>query len=164
MKRTLQNDLIDFIIENQNKYYRIAYCYMRNKEASLDIIQNTIVKVIENQDSIRNKKAIKTWVYRVLINECLTELRKNKREIPYEPNELKEVSYKEKFYDGSEEVLFEAINNLPEKQKEVILLHYFEYLTLKEVAEITETNLSTVKTRLYSGLEKLKTILKEDIQ
>ena len=164
MKQTLQSYLIDFIMENQNKYYRVAYCYVRNKEAALDIVQNTIVKVLENQDSIRNKKAVKTWIYRILINECLTELRKVKREIPYEPEQLKEDSYKEEFYDGGKEALFKAINTLPEKQKEVILLHYYEYLTLKEIAQITETNLSTVKTRLYSGLAKLKSILKEEIQ
>lgn len=164
MRKTLQNNLIDFIIENQDKYYRIAYCYMRNKEDSLDIVQNTIVKVIENQESIRNKKAFKTWIYRILINECLTELKKSKREIPFEPNKIREEPYKEQFYDGSKEELFEAINILPEKQKTIILLYYFEYLKLNEIAEITETNLSTVKTRLYSGLEKLRAILKEEVQ
>ncbi|WP_235912603.1 RNA polymerase sigma factor [Velocimicrobium porci] len=164
MKQTLQSYLIDFIMENQKKYYRIAYCYVKNKETALDIVQNTIVKVLENQDSLRKKRAAKTWIYQILIHECLNELRKTKREIPCEPEQLGEDFYKEKFYDGEEEVLFEAINILPEKQKTVILLHYYEYLTLKEIAAITETNLSTVKTRLYSGLKKLKTILKEEIE
>lgn len=163
MKQTLQDYLIDFIMDNQNKYYRIAYCYVRNKEDALDVVQNTIVKVLENQHSIRNKKAIKTWIYRILINECLTVLKKTKKEMPYELEEFEEDSYKEKFYDGEKEELFEAINILPEKQKIVIILHYYEGLTLKEISQVTETNLSTVKTRLYSGLEKLKSILKEEI-
>ena len=53
---------------------------------------------------------------------------------------------------------------LPEPMKTVIILHYYEDLTLKQIAEITDTPLSTVKTRLYSALRKLKQTLKEETE
>ena len=57
---------------------------------------------------------------------------------------------------------YEAVIQLPEAMKNVVLLHYYEDLTLKQIAEITDTPLSTVKTRLYSALKKLKSTLKEE--
>ena len=57
--------------------------------------------------------------------------------------------------------LYNAIDKLSEDIKTVIMLHYYEEMTLKEISEITDTNLNTVKTRLYSGLKKLKLLVKE---
>ena len=54
------------------------------------------------------------------------------------------------------------LDRLGSEVKTIILLYYFEELTLKEISEITQTNLNTVKSRLYSGLRKLKGIIKED--
>ena len=56
------------------------------------------------------------------------------------------------------------IRNNNKSQKTVVILHYYEDLTLKQIAEITDTPLSTVKTRLYSALRKLKQTLKEEAE
>jgi RNA polymerase sigma-70 factor (ECF subfamily) len=155
VKEKVYDKLVEHILDNQKKFYRIAYCYVYQKEAALDIIQNAICKALENYQSLMNEKAIKTWFYRILINECLQYLNKMKKEILCEPSELQEDIYIEEAFEPKAEV-YQKVCNLPEQMKTVILLHYFEQMTLKEISKIIEVNLSTVKTRLYAGLNRLK--------
>jgi len=155
LNHTIYNRLLEHILENQAGFYRIAYCYVYQKEAALDIVQNAICKALENYNSIRNVKAIKTWFYRILINECLRYLKKSKREILCEPAELKEEIYYEVAYEPKLEI-YQKVCDLPEHLKTIIILHYFNQMTLKEISQTIEVNLSTVKTRLYAALKYLK--------
>ena len=152
--------IVNYILENQDKLYRLAYFYSNNKEHALDIVQNAIVKALENSDSLRNPDAIRTWMYRIVVNESLTFLKKQNREITCEPAELREEVYYESAYDPGLS-LYAEIHQLPEEMQTVIMLHFFEGLTLKEISSVTGVNLNTVKTRLYSALNKLKKIVKE---
>lgn len=68
--------------------------------------------------------------------------------------------YEEPAYEAGLNV-FEELAQLPKEMQTVIILHYFEELTLKEIAQITDTNLNTVKTRLYSSLRKLRSVIRE---
>ena len=80
MKDPLREEIIGYLLTNQEKFYRLAFSYVHNPDAALDVVQNAIVKALEHYNSIRNIKYIKTWFYRVLVNECLTALQKGKRE------------------------------------------------------------------------------------
>jgi RNA polymerase sigma-70 factor, ECF subfamily len=152
---TVYDKLVEHILQNQNKFYRIAYCYVYQKEAALDIVQNAICRALENYSSLKNRNAIKTWFYRILINECLQYLNKYKREILCEPAELREDVYYEEAYEAKLEI-YQKVCELPEHLKTVVILHYFEQLTLKEISQSIDVNLSTVKTRLYTALSRLK--------
>ena len=152
--------IVQYILENQNKLYRLAYCYTNNKEHALDIVQNAIVKALENSASLRNADAVNTWMYRIVVNETMTFLRKQNREVACEPTELKEEVYYEPAYEHGLSLYFE-IHKLPPEMQTVIMLHFFEGLTLKEVSSVTGVNLNTVKSRLYSALNKLKKLMKE---
>lgn len=155
MNNTTYDILIGHILQNQEKFYRIAYCYVYQKEAALDIVQNAICRALENYSKLRNVNAIKTWFYRILINECLQYLNKYKREILYEPAELREDVYYEKAYEAKHDI-YQKVCELPEKLKTIVILYYFEQLTLKEISQATGVNLSTVKTRLYKALKSLR--------
>lgn len=155
LKEANKDKLVEHILQNQEKFYRIAYCYVYKKEAALDIVQNAICRALENFSSLRNANAIKTWFYRILINECLQYLNKCKREILCEPAELREDVYYEDAYEAKIEI-YQKVCELPEHLKTVVILHYFEQLTLKEISKSTGVNLSTVKTRLYTALNRLK--------
>lgn len=152
--------MISYIIENQEKFYRLAYSYVRNKDQALDIVQNSIVKALENYSKLRNPNAIKTWVYRVIVNESITMLRKEKRETVYEPEQIDEM--REEAVPENEPGIFEQVNCLPFELRTVIILRFYEDLPLKEIAKVTNTNLSTTKYRLYSAISKLKTVIKEE--
>lgn len=157
MKQENYEKIVKYIIENQEKFYRLAYTYARNQEDALDIVQNSICKGLENYKSIRDINAIKTWFYRIIVNESINLLNKRKKEIII--NEaIKEKDYYEPQY---EEDFFDEINKLPFEIQNIIKLRFYEDMTLNEIAEITELNISTVKSKLYRGLKLLKQEIKE---
>lgn len=156
----VREKITDYIINNQQKFYRVAYCYVKDRDKALDMVQNMTCKALEKHNTLRNPMGVKTWVYRILVNECLDSLRKEKKEYPTEAEKMPEEVYVERAYE-KEDTVSKCLEQLPENVRIIIQLRYYEELSLKEIAAITDTNLSTVKTRLYSGLEKLKALLKE---
>ncbi len=89
MKQTLYELLVSYIVENQNKFYRVAYSYARNQEDALDIVQNAVCKALESYKNIRNADAVKTWFYRILINESLAAIKQRKKELLSDDNPQK---------------------------------------------------------------------------
>lgn len=149
-----------YILENQNTLYRLAYSYVQEQQAALDVVQNAICSALESCWGIRNPEAIRTWMYRIVVNEALQYLRKQKKVVALAEEHTEKLVYHEPAFT-QDEAAYQAVLALPEHLKTIILLRYYEDLTLKQIAEITDTNLSTVKTRLYTALERLKTALKE---
>lgn len=159
MKQTLYELLVSYIVENQNKFYRVAYSYARNQEDALDIVQNAVCKALESYKNIRNADAVKTWFYRILINESLAAIKQRKKELLSDDNPQKEEAYYEKGYEQQDDIK-EELDRLEEDIQTIIRLRFFEELSLKEISEITGLNLNTVKTKLFRGLK----LLRENIQ
>ena len=91
-------------------------------------------------------------------------IRKHEKEIPIDSGDWDGCGdrvYIESAFEPDDGIS-KMLDRLGSEVKTIILLYYFEELTLKEISEITQTNLNTVKSRLYSGLRKLKGIIKED--
>lgn len=161
---TKYNDIIPFIKENKERFYRFAYRYMKNSDDSIEVVQEAIVKALEKIHTLRKREYLKTWFYRILINECLTNIRKNKKIIFLE--QYDEVPY----IDDTEnkkvlaDILFKAIDNLDPKHKTIILLRFYEDMMISDIAKVLKINVNTVKSRLYRALDLLKEELKnEDI-
>lgn len=147
--------MLDFIREYQDHLYRLAYCYTKNPEDAMDLTQDAVIKAITKIDTLRERDNIKNWVYRILVNECLMFLRKNKR-LLYLEDSIGEIEDERQKIGEDRIDLLRALEHLNPKQRTVIMLHYFEDMKLDEIAAVTETNLSTVKSRLYKGLELMK--------
>ena len=79
MKQNLYERLIQYILENQERFYRIAYSYTGHQEDALDVVQTAVCKALESYETIRNEDAVRTWFYRILVNECLVVLNKRKK-------------------------------------------------------------------------------------
>ena len=159
MKEELREQIVSYLLENQDKFYRLAFSYVHNADAALDIVQNAIVKALEHYTSIRNTDYVKTWFYRVLVNECLTALQKGKREYSYEPGDLQRIQ------DTPVQAMeiYEQVQKLPEKMKTVVVLRFYEDFSLAEIAKVTGAKLSTVKYRLYSALKQIKMTYEEGL-
>ncbi|MDY2629164.1 MAG: RNA polymerase sigma factor [Lachnospiraceae bacterium] len=158
------DQIVEYILANQEKFYRLAYSYIKNPDGAMDAVQNAICRALEKYRTLRDIKAVKTWFYRILVNECLMYLRKHDKEIPVDSDSWEGWNngiYIESAFEPGEEV-FKKLDRLNPEVRTVIILYYFEELTLKEIADVTQTNLNTVKSRMYSGLRKLKGIIKED--
>jgi RNA polymerase sigma-70 factor (ECF subfamily) len=144
-----------YLVENKEAHYRLAYSYVKNKEDALDMIQESIYKAFRYIDSLEDLNFIKNWFYKILINTSLDFLRKNNRVSFVEDNILEANS--EANEDRYEDLdLKDALDSLPDNVKTIIILRYFEDLKLEDIAYILGISLGTVKTRLYTGLKKLR--------
>lgn len=152
-------ELAFYIENNQERFYRIAYTYVKNREDALDIVHDAIVKALQSYDTLHNPAYAQTWFYRILVNESIAFLRKNGRVIsledlpaPFPPSaERAPEMHSDDYID-----LYAAVDKLPPDLKTIVVLRFFEDMKLSEIAEITSTNLNTVKTRLYRALKHLK--------
>lgn len=160
MAQDIYDLTVAYILDNQEKFYRLAYSYVRNQDAAMDVVQNAIIKGLEKCYDLKNPAALKTWFYRIVVNEALQYLREYKKELISADEEMPETVYIEQAYEKDRSV-YEQVQQLPEPMKTIVVLHFYEDLTLKQIAEITKTNLNTVKTRLYSALRKLEKNMKE---
>lgn len=149
-------EFIGFIENNQEKFYRIAFSYLKKRDAALDAVHDAIVSALQKKHTIKKTEYSETWFYRILINECLGYLRKNKR-IIYVDNISEYSDLGDVSSDMNEYIdLYRALDKLPPNLKTVVILRFFEDMKLEEIAQITATNLSTVKSRLYKALKVLK--------
>ncbi len=159
MKQILYERLIQYILENQDRFYRVAYSYTRHQEDALDAVQSAVCKALEAHENIKNADAIRTWFYKILINECLTVLKKRGKVVLTADTVEQEEAYYEKGYEQGGDIEQE-LEKLEMDIQVIIKLRFFEEMSLKEISGITGFNLNTVKTKLYRGLK----LLKENIQ
>ncbi len=149
--------LEDYIRENQEKLYKVAYTYTRNQDLALDVVQEAITKSLENISKLKHEEYVKTWFYRILINESLKVYKRNKKYIQLELQEdiqTNQVYNEDKIAENID--IYNNIQKLDNKLKTVIILRFFENLKIEEIAVITKTNVNTVKSRLYKGLNEMK--------
>lgn len=150
---TKEEKLTEFLIETQDRSYRLAYSVLHDREEALDAVQTAVCRCLERQDSLRDPGAVKTWFTRILMNACNDTLRQRGRVIPF-PEEGPEPGWEDP--EPADESLARRVDALPREVGTVIKLRFYEELTLKEIGEVTGQNLSTVKSRLYAGLKKLR--------
>lgn len=148
--------LVEYIKENQNKLYRIAFSYTKEEESALDIVQESIEKALKNIHQLKTTEYVKTWFYRILINESLQYVKKNKKLIMYSIDDLEKDIYWEEDIQKDDIDIYKCVQKLNDKLKTVIILRFFEDMKIEEIAKVTNTNVNTVKSRLYKALEELK--------
>ena len=153
--------LVDHILNGQTDFYRLAMSYVKNRDAALDVVQEAIVKALSKVDTVREPAYLKTWFYRILINEAMNHFRRNRILISLE--EVMADRAAEPRDPGERLDLYDAIDRLSFPEQTVIKLRYFEDMKLEEIAQATGTNLNTVKSRLYKAIRKLKDMTGEEI-
>ena len=163
MKKKSNEELVeDVILEQYNQYYRLAYSYVHNDADAEDIVQNGAYKALRSSSTLRNPEYAKTWVYRIMLNEIFAFLRQPKME-SYEyiqEEEGIEAAHVEDEYTDID--LQRALDSLPEQDKAIVMMKFFEDKKLEEIAEILNENLSTIKSRLYRSMKKLRIRLTDE--
>ena len=152
-----EEELTTFLVEEQARLYRLAYSYLKNREEALDAVQTAVCRALEKRDSLRERPALRAWVYHILVNVCTDQLRQRKRVAFVPPEMLDTGSYEDP--PPADGMLAERVDALPAEVAAVIRLRFYEELSLKEISAVTGCSLSTVKTRLYTGLKKLRVSL-----
>ena len=154
MAHISESELTAYLVEDQTRFYRLAYSYLNNREEALDAVQTAVCKALEKQDGLRDAGAIRTWFTRLLVNACMDQLRQRKRVTLVPPEALDAGSYEDPLpEDGS---LARRVDALPPEVAAIVKLRFYEELSLPEISAVMNCPLSTVKTRLYTGLKKLR--------
>lgn len=145
------------IDENRLNIYRVARGILKDKEDIEDAIQNTIIKSFQKINSLKQDDYFRTWLIKILINECTQILRKGKR-VTY----LSENNDTEIYNDSYENIdLTKAINSLSEELRATTVLFYFEDMSTKDIAKLLKISDGTVRSRLTRARTKLREIMGE---
>lgn len=150
-KKIDKETYISSITGNKEMLYRIAFGYLRDESKSLDAVDEAVYQGYVHRHDLREPKYLKTWLVRILINECLKIIRINKKELNTDVfPESSQSSQEDSIH------LRITIDNLPEDLKKVITLRYFGGFTISETAEILGIPEGTVSTRSRKALEILR--------
>ncbi|MDD6051128.1 MAG: RNA polymerase sigma factor [Clostridiales bacterium] len=138
------------IIAMQGTLYRVTCSLLREHADREDAVQSAIEKAWRKSGTLRDESRLQPWVVRILINECYTILRHQKRETPVEaiPDAPAPLT--------ADPDLYRFFTDLPDKLRLTMVLHYVEGYDVKEIARMQRIPVGTVKTRLMRGREKMK--------
>jgi RNA polymerase sigma-70 factor (ECF subfamily) len=159
-----------------NKYFSLIYNYVSRlvpKDEASDLVQDVFVRVWKNIKKIDfNKASFKTWIFTIARNRVIDYFKK-KRSIPFSSLGDDRESFSENIADEGSfieeeilktedlETLNEALNKIDEKYREVLILYYQEDMTFKEIGQLLNKPLNTVKSYHYRAILKLRDSLKD---
>ncbi len=156
IKRAKQGDtdeIGNILLENMKSMYRVAFSILNTEEKVYDAISNTIVIVFEKIKTLRNEEFFKTWLTRILINECYKMAKQSNKIIYLENCKEETLSYNDTYADFETK---ELVKNLEKDLREVVALYYFEDFSVNEIAKILKIPEGTVKSRLSRARKKLE--------
>ena len=159
-KKGDQNAIEQILMENMKSMYRVAFGILRTEDEISDAISSTVIIVYEKIQTLKNEEFFKTWVTRILINECYKILKKNSKIIYLENCNQETLSYNDTYTDFETRNL---VKNLSKDLREIVILYYFEEFSVKEISKIVKIPEGTVKSRLARARAELgKVLIKND--
>jgi RNA polymerase sigma factor (sigma-70 family) len=148
---------------------RLAYTYVKQTQLAEDISQEVFISCYKELHRFQHRSSYKTWIYRITVNKCKDYLRSwSVRNISYKDligsiltigtksTESEVLEFEEK------EDIFQRVLLLPVKLREIIILFYYEELSIDEISELLSINTNTVKTRLHRARASLKSSIREE--
>ncbi|WP_434798992.1 sigma-70 family RNA polymerase sigma factor [Terrisporobacter vanillatitrophus] len=152
-------DLINMYFD---RLYKEAYLRCKHEEDAKEIVQETIYKAYRNIKSLKEPKYFKTWLSKILINVSNDYMRKNGMiELEHDENDyVKKVHNHDQIEIKID--LYNALDELEDKYKDVIILRYIEDLKIEDISQILERPVNTIKTHIRKAIKDMKNLLKED--
>ena len=150
----------------QPLYWHIRKIVFDHEDAD-DVLQNTYIKVFKNIKNFRGESKLFSWMYRIATNEALTFIKQKSRKLGLSLNEFneKQVNQLEAdvYFEGDAIALKLqlAVANLPEKQRLVFNLKYYEELKYEDISEILETSIGGLKASYHHAVKKIKNELEQ---
>lgn len=138
------------IIALQARLYRLSATILHQEADREDAVQSCIEKAWRKLSHLRRDESLEGWVTRILINECYSILRRQRRFIPVDSVPDTPAP------PDADPDLYRFFSSLPEKLRLTMVLHYVEGLDVKEIAAILRLSEGTIKSRLFRGREKMR--------
>jgi len=151
---------------SEQLYWKIRRMVLNHEDAN-DVLQNVFIKAWMNLEDFQNKSKLSTWLYRIAINESLDFLRKQKHQQVLSTDENMTVSNKllaDEYFDGdeTEALLQEAIASLPEVQRVVFNLRYFDEMKYSEISSVLGTSEGALKASYHLAVKKITDFFKHN--
>ncbi|SDQ66204.1 RNA polymerase sigma factor [Flagellimonas zhangzhouensis] len=154
-----------------NTYKERLYWHIRrivlNHDDADDVLQNTFIKVYRNIEKFKGDSKLYSWMYRIATNESLTFLKQKSKKIGVSDQEFKDRMIDnlqaDVYYEGSEIQLKlqKALATLPDKQKLVFNMKYYQEMKYNDISEILDTSVGALKTSYHLAVKKIEAYLKE---
>ena len=159
------------ILDSERQLYSTAKTILYSDQDCADAIQDTIVKAFSKIDTLKNDKYARTWLVRILINECYSILRKSSKLVSLEEmNDEGKSGGSMKTCGGADKEaekkadyaeLYRAVNSLKEELRLPVILYYIEDFNIREIAQILDITEGAVQKRLARARGKLRMNLQE---
>lgn len=154
IKRAKQGDqdaFMKLINAQMQTLYKLSWSYLKNEDNVADVIQDTILVCYEKLPTLRDDRQFKSWLMKILVNNCKNMLKKEKRVVHMET--LPEETFVEREYSNRE--WNEMLSSLEEKYRTIVMLYYLENFNTREISQILDMNENTVRVRLKRGRDRL---------
>jgi len=147
------------------RIYNFSLKYFGDHDLAMEVTQRTFIAVYKNINGLKDIKSYKFWLYRIALNQCNEEERRQKRKTWFsifqndDAQRVEETAYhpeKEFHQKELEEILSNMLRRLPEEQKVVIIMKEYEGMKFREIADTLGISENTAKSRLYYGLKSLR--------
>lgn len=148
--------------------YVYVYQLLADEQTSLDVVQETFINAARFLGTLRDDDRFGSWLFGIARQKCIQRWRKRGVDLPTLEPEPEYASDE----PGPDELLLRkeqerefmnALNHLPEPQREVLLLHYLEEFPIDQIAEVTQTSIGTVKSRLHYARKNLRKLMDDAI-
>ncbi len=149
----------------KNQAYRVAFCYLKNAEDSMDAVCDAMEKAWNGIKKLKQPEFFSTWFIRIVINQCKKKLMENRNTVFLE--DCKDIqACKTEFYIQPSGIeikldLESLLGNIKSSDRSILYMRYYMDYSLEEISRIMEIPLSTVKTRIYATLKKLRVHITE---
>lgn len=147
------------VLEAEQTLYRVSKSILINDMDCEDAVQEAVLKAYSKRNSLKEEKYFKTWLTRILINECYQLLRTKRQVLSYEDCFQEEHAETNQYSE-----LYDAILKLDIKHRMPIILHYIEGYSVNEIAKLFRVPAGTVKSRLSKGRKQLKKLLNDEVE
>lgn len=142
------------VLDAESSLYRVAKSILHNDEDCADAIQNGILKAFQKLDTLRNDRYFKTWMTRIVINECYQIIRSTQKQTVWEEylGEKEDTAC----IEAEESPVMSELMQLDEKYRIPIVLHELEGYSAKEIGKILDLSETNVRNRLFRGKAVLR--------
>ena len=141
------------VLHAEKSMYHIAITILNHEDDCKDAMQSSVLHAFEKLHTLKNEKYFKTWVIRILINECNQIIRQRKKQVPYDET-YEQADIASPRMEDSE--VFMALKELPNDYQIPFVLFYIEDFSVKEISKLLGISPGAVKNRLYRGRIMMK--------
>lgn len=161
-----KEEFAEKVLDLEGSMYRVAKTMLRNEEDCADAMQSAILKAYEKLDTLRNIDYFKTWLIRILINECYQLIRKNKKYVGMEEylnGQVEGVQNQQADEKLEISAIMQEVMRLDEKYRVPFVLHEVEGYSLKEISRILRLTEANAKSRIFRARKILRTRLEGEV-